>query len=168
MGKGGKSIYKPIIGVVLGDAAGIGPELVAKAAAKGILTRYARPLVIADEKLLVLGKKIAGVDFPYRLVKTPDEVSDYSPLNQDHPDNNEILLLDTQSVDMDKLEFGKLSAINGKEQGDRLVDCVNYCKEGLLEGFCFAPLNKGAMKAGGYDFPSEHELFAEYFSLKTY
>ena len=39
---------KPVIGVLLGDAAGVGPELVAKCAAAGFYEQYCRPVVIGD------------------------------------------------------------------------------------------------------------------------
>ena len=154
---------KPLIGVTLGDAAGIGPELVAKAAAKGILTQHARPLIIGDEALLRLGMKIAGLDFKYQVLSGTG-----AGLSKDALKEGLLYLLDTKSVAMDRLKLGEVSGINGKEEGDRLVDCINLCNRGLLDGFCFAPLNKGAMKAGGYNFSSEHELFARYYGLKTY
>jgi len=154
---------KPVIGVVLGDAAGIGPELVAKAGAGGVLTRYAIPVVVGDEKLLALGMKIAGLDFKF--LPFPPSVK---KTGRDSLNEGEIYLIDTRSVDMTGLIIGKVNRINGKEEGDRLVDCIEYCKKGVLDGFCYAPLNKGAMKSGGYNFPSEHELFAEFFGVTGY
>ena len=157
----------PIIGITLGDAAGIGPELVAKAAAragaKGMLTKDAIPLIVGDEALLKMGMKIAGVDFKYNCVTGPAEV-----LTRESLSEGVVHLLDTKSVNVDALKLGEAAGINGKEECERLVDCVNYCKMGLLDGFCFAPLNKSAMKAGGYDHPSEHEFFAELYELKNY
>jgi 4-hydroxythreonine-4-phosphate dehydrogenase len=35
-----------------------------------------------------------------------------------------------------------------------------------MDGFCFAPLNKAALKAGGYDHPSEHEMYAHIYGQK--
>jgi 4-hydroxythreonine-4-phosphate dehydrogenase len=154
---------KPVIGVTLGDAAGIGPELIAGAAAKGALTAHARPLIVGDNSLLRLGMKITGVDFEYRLVSDREEILSGETLNE-----GIIYVLDTKSVDVDGLRLGKVSGVNGKEEGDRLVDCVNFCGKELMDGFCFAPLNKGAMKAGGYNFSSEHELFADCYGLETY
>jgi 4-hydroxythreonine-4-phosphate dehydrogenase len=146
---------KPVIGITLGDAAGIGPEIVAKAAARGLLTEGARPVIIADERLLRLGMNIAGADFAYTTVTSI----------QDAAQAGGLAVLDTRSVDMDHLVLGQVSLVNGKEEGDLLVDCIRYCQDGLLEGFCFAPLNKGAMKKAGYDFPSEHEMFAHYYGI---
>ena len=39
---------KPVIGVLLGDAAGVGPELVAKCAAANFYEEYCRPVIIGD------------------------------------------------------------------------------------------------------------------------
>jgi 4-hydroxythreonine-4-phosphate dehydrogenase len=159
MGKKGK----PVIGVTLGDAAGIGPEVTARAAANGTLAECGRPLIIGDEGLLRLGMKTAGADFAYRTVSGPEEVLSGGP-----PDGDAVYVLDTRSVDTGALKLGEVSAANGREEGDRLADCVNYCGKGLIDGFCFAPLNKAAMKTGGYNYPSEHELFADLYGLATY
>ena len=72
-----------------------------------------------------------------------------------------LVLLNTKSLDASKVEIAVVSAVNGKEEADNLCMIMEYCKKGLLEGFCFGPLNKAAMKNGGYHFESEHELFAE-------
>lgn len=149
---------KPVLGVTLGDAAGVGPEIVAKVAAKGLLTEYGRPIIIADRRLLESGMKIAGVHFDYQVAQTIDEA-----LRMDG-----LVLLDTKSIDPAAIKTGEISLESGKEQGDRLVECIRYCQKGMLEGFCFAPLNKAAMKKGGYDYPSEHEMFAHYYGVKEH
>ena len=57
---------KPVLAVPLGDAAGIGPEIVAKTAAAGFLEKHARPVIVGDERVLRLGMTIAGKIFPFR------------------------------------------------------------------------------------------------------
>lgn len=150
-----KENNKPILAVPLGDAAGIGPEIVAKVAAKGFLEEYAKPIIVGDESVLRLGMKIAKVDFDYKIATTIEEAVELDGL----------VLFHTNSLNADTLELGKVSAENGKEQGDNLVACIEYCKQGLIEGFCFAPLNKAAMKKGGYNYASEHELFADKYGI---
>ena len=76
-----------------------------------------------------------------------------------------LTLLDTNTLKAQDVALGEVSAANGKDEGDRLVECIKYCNEGFLEGFCFAPLNKAALKAGGYKFDSEHEMFAHYYDI---
>jgi 4-hydroxythreonine-4-phosphate dehydrogenase len=146
---------KPILAVPLGDAAGVGPEIVAKVAATGFLEEYAKPIIIGDESVLKRGMKSSNVDFEYQVATTIEEAVGMQGL----------ILLNTNSLDADSIELGKVSAESGKEQGDILVACIEYCKKKLIDGFCFAPLNKAAMKQGGYNYPSEHELFADYYGI---
>ena len=148
-------IIKPVIAVPLGDAAGIGPEIVAKVAAKGLLAQNAKAIILGDESVLKKGIEIANVKFDYIVT---DSIED--ALKQEG-----LVLLNTKSLDASKVEMGVLSAQNGKEEADNLCLAVDFCKKGLIDGFCFAPLNKAAMKMGGYKFESEHELFAHEFGV---
>lgn len=145
---------KPVLGILLGDATGIGPEIVAKAIAKGIIERYCYPIIIGDLRVLQMGMSIAKVDFMYTVIQTVEQ-ADWSKgipvLNQKNLNPNEILL-------------GEVSPYSGKVTGDMLVTAVNLFKQGKIEGFCFAPLNKAAMKLGGYNIESEHELFIQLFN----
>lgn len=154
---------KPVLGVTLGNAAGVGSEIIAKVAAKGFLTDRASPVIIADGRLLRLGMKIAGVDFAY---ETTDSIEKAVEIAQ----KGGLVLLDTKSLGAildngGEIKLAENSPAYGKEEGDLLVNCIRWCEQGLLEGFSFAPLNKGAMKKGGYDFPSEHEMFAHYYGV---
>ena len=40
---------KPVLGILLGDAAGVGPEIVAKVAAANFFDEYCRPVIIGDK-----------------------------------------------------------------------------------------------------------------------
>lgn len=144
------TIEKPILAVPLGDAAGIGPEIVAKLAYNGFLEEHAHPVLIGDETVLRKGMAIAGVDFTYQKIT---KMEDYRP-------EEGLTLLHTASLNAEFVTLSQVSAINGKEEADNLVKTLEFCQQGLVEGFCFAPLNKAAMKNGGYHFESEHELFA--------
>ncbi len=145
---------RPVIGITMGDAAGIGAELVCKAAASGQLNRHATPVVIGQEALLRRGMRHAGVSFPYYVIQSPAQAD---------PACSAVALLPFGSLDIAKVEMSVGTPENGRDQGDAAVECIRLCNEGLLDGFCFAPLNKGAMKAGGYPFPSEHEMFAHVY-----
>lgn len=38
---------KPVLGILLGDAAGVGPEMIARLAANGFLNQHCRPLILS-------------------------------------------------------------------------------------------------------------------------
>src|SRR6266702_2091284 len=61
---------KPRIAVLLGDPAGIGPELIARLLAKAENRARADLLIIGDRRELETGMEIAGQRFDYDVVKS--------------------------------------------------------------------------------------------------
>ena len=64
---------KAIVGITLGDASGIGPEIVAKLCVKGYFTQYFRPIMIGDVRVFEDGLRIIGAEYPHYVVKDVDE-----------------------------------------------------------------------------------------------
>ena len=89
---------KPILGIFLGEAAGIGPEVIARLVANGTVQKYCRPLLIGDSRVLKLGQRIAGVDFPVSII------SDAAAANWDGP----VPFLDLKNFDPDGLVMGQV------------------------------------------------------------
>jgi 4-hydroxythreonine-4-phosphate dehydrogenase len=147
-------VDKPILGILLGDAAGVGPEIVAKVAAKGVLNEHCYPVIIGDLRVLKLAMKIAQVDFPL------DVIDDIACADW----NKGIPVMDQKNLNPEEITLGEVSPLCGKASGDMLVTAVNLYKEGKIHGFCFAPLNKGALKKAGFNYESEHYLFAHLFN----
>lgn len=150
---------KPVIAVPLGDAAGIGPEIVAKLCANGFLQEQAKPVLVGDESVLKRGMRDTGTSFAYRVCKSLEEAVAEAQKEEG------LVLYDTESLDASKVKISTISEVNGKEEADNLCKIMDGCTAGLVEGFCFAPLCKAAMKAGGYHYESEHELFADHFGV---
>ena len=144
---------KPVIGITMGDPAGIGAELVCKAAASGFLNNGSIPVIVGEEALLRRGMKHTGTRFEYRIVDSVKEAAGGGP----------VALLPYGNLDIDQVKIGRETEENGTDQGNILVECIRLCQTGELDGFCFAPLNKAAMKKGGYQYPSEHEMFADIY-----
>lgn len=143
---------KPVIGILLGDAAGIGPELVAKMCALDRFSPYCRPLLIGDIRVLKLGQKNANVDFIINSIKNISEASW----------DGKFSILDQNNLDPDTIKLGQISAESGRITAELLITALRLCMEGVIEGFTFAPLNKAAIKLSGHDFQDEHKLMAHY------
>lgn len=143
---------KPVLGIFLGEAAGIGPELVAKVIADGTASKYCRPIIIGDARVLELGQKIAGVSFPYEVITDAGE-ADW--------DHCKCPLIDLHNFDPKDLVMGKIDTVSGFATGQSLVSSMKLLKAGKIDGFVFAPLNKEAFKKGGWHVEDEHYLFAE-------
>jgi 4-hydroxythreonine-4-phosphate dehydrogenase len=141
---------KPIIGLMLGDATGIGPEISAKLLASGA-TGSANVVVIGDRRVLDLGIRNAGVKLSYRAVPSLDAVRWPS---------EQLPLLDLGNIDPAQFKQGESSAESGRLTGETLKAMIDLALAGKLDGICFAPLNKGAMFKGGWKFHDEHQMFA--------
>lgn len=143
---------KPVLGIFLGEAAGIGPELVAKVIADGTAYQYCKPIIIGDARVLALGQKIAGVSFPCETITDPSLAN---------WDNGAVPLIDLKNYDPTDLVMGAIDTVSGHATGDSLIICMELLKSAKIDGFVFAPLNKEAFKKGGWHIEDEHYLFAE-------
>lgn len=146
---------KPVIGILPGDAAGVGPEIVAKLAANGFLTGLCRPVIIGDERVFANALKIIGKTVKYGVISHVAE-ADWT---------KGIMLLDQKDQDPAQIEPGKASAYTGRADVAMLLAACRLCKEKKIEGFCFAPVNKAAMHEGGLPFESEQHLIADAFGV---
>lgn len=63
----------PILGVLLGNSAGVGPELVAKLAVSNYYADYCRPVIIGDLRMFEHGLKVVGGDVPHYVISDLSE-----------------------------------------------------------------------------------------------
>lgn len=141
----------PVIGLMLGDMTGIGPEISARLLASGALKNVARIAVIGDARVLDLGCRDAGVSLPRR---SYDSVAAIDWSNSDTP------IVDLGNVDPSAIKRGEISPESGRLTGDTLKHMIDLAGEGQLDAVCFAPLNKAALHRGGWKYHDEHQMFA--------
>lgn len=143
---------KPTIALVLGDPAGIGPELVAKMLNKAENRALANILIIADEVELQKGISIAQCGFDYQRVDDFKEgiFVNSIPALIHHPNRSKL-----------PFEYGKATAQSGAYMLETLKIAVDLALAGHAQAICFAPLNKQAMHMGGLEFRDELHWFAQ-------
>jgi len=142
--------YRPVIGITMGDAAGVGPEIIMKSLAQRSLYQGCRPLVIGDANRLIDAGRITGVSLSVRAISSPAEAR-FS--------YGEIDCIDLGLIPAD-LPYGKLSALAGNAAYQYIVRTVELASAGELDAICTAPLNKEALHAGGHIFPGHTEILA--------
>ena len=142
---------KPLIGIMLGDVTGIGPELVVKLLSTPEARQKADVVIIGDARVLELGMKDAGVRIPYVKI---DKVGDAVHSAEAVP------LIDLNNIDPALYERGQLNAESGRLTGETLKVMTDLALDGQLDGICFAPLNKAALHRGGWNYHDEHQMFA--------
>jgi 4-phospho-D-threonate 3-dehydrogenase / 4-phospho-D-erythronate 3-dehydrogenase len=141
----------PIIGLMLGDMTGIGPEISARLLAAGTMRQAARIAVIGDARVLELGCADARVQPAWRAWRDIDEI-DWS--------RDEIPLVDLHNVNPALIQRGETSAESGRLTGETLKHMIGLALAGKIDAITFAPLNKKALHQGGWKWHDEHQMFA--------
>jgi 4-hydroxythreonine-4-phosphate dehydrogenase len=141
----------PVLGLMLGDCTGIGPEQCARILADGRLKDAARLLVIGDARVLEMGARDAAVELRPRSYAAPGSV-DWT--------RSEVPVIDLANLDPTRIPRGQVSAESGRITGETLRAMIELALAGRIDGITFAPLNKGALNAGGWRFNDEHQMFA--------
>jgi len=143
---------KPRIAMVLGDPAGIGPELVAKLLADPANRAKADVLVVGDRDEFEEGLRIAGRRFDYALTDDPRVLR--------FPEG--VPLLWSYSGEAGKSFARAQSTANGGRYAlDTLKACLDLTAENVTDGVCFAPLNKNSLHQAGMKHSDETHWFAE-------
>src|SRR3989449_9593169 len=141
----------PVIGLMLGDMTGIGPEISAKLLAAGKHKGDARVVVIGDARVLELGCRDAGVRLEWQTAPAVAAI-DWS--------QERVPLVDLRNIDPARIARGEVSAESGRLAGETLAHMIGLALGGSLDGICFAPLNKAALNRGGWEYPHQQQMVA--------
>lgn len=141
---------KPLIAVPMGDPAGVGPEIVAKAIASKEVTDIADCVIIGDKQVMENAIRIVGANLKIHTITDPAE-GDYQAgiLN----------LIDLQNVDMDVFEFGKVNGMCGKAAFGYIEKSIALANDGKVDAVSTTPINKESLRAGGVNFIGHTEIF---------
>jgi 4-phospho-D-threonate 3-dehydrogenase / 4-phospho-D-erythronate 3-dehydrogenase len=134
----------------MGDAAGIGPEVIMKALARLESRAICRPLVIGDARRHALAGRIVGTQLRISTRASAREAR-YAP--------GTVECIDLALVPED-LPFGRTSAIAGEAAFRFIERAVRIVEAGEAQAICTAPLSKEALHAAGHRYPGHTELLA--------
>jgi 4-hydroxythreonine-4-phosphate dehydrogenase len=144
---------KPVIAVTMGDPAGIGPEIIAKALARTEIATLCRPLVIGDAAVLERGIGIVGTRLRLEILTTGVPPEELSP--------GKIYLRPVGKLAPVDREFGRPSVAGGEAMFRFITEAARLCLSGEAVALVTAPINKEAMNRAGHDYPGHTELLAE-------
>ncbi len=131
-----QDVYKPTVGITMGDPNGIGPEIIIKALCCAEVQSICRPIVYGSKDVLDKAKNIVAMDAVYQMEQCGDFV-------------------------LDNLNPGKVS----KESGEISLVCieiaVTHIKESKIDCIVTAPITKESIHLAGSKFPGHTEMLAE-------
>ncbi|MCX5905799.1 MAG: 4-hydroxythreonine-4-phosphate dehydrogenase PdxA [Deltaproteobacteria bacterium] len=135
---------KMAIAITMGDAAGIGPEIIVKALEKKDLHRKILPVVVGDAKAMEQALSIAQSRLKVQAIADIAESED---------DPGRIFVLDLENIDLPKLKHEKAVAL---------------ALGGQVGAIVTAPIHKEAINKAGFHYSGHTELLAELTQTKDY
>jgi 4-hydroxythreonine-4-phosphate dehydrogenase len=140
---------RPAIGITIGDAAGIGPEIVLKAVRSRELRSEIRCVIIGDAGHI----RRQSLRFEDSLTLIP-----FQEGTEAGTDAVEVFDLDNLP---DEFAKGRDDVVTGKAAGECIVEAVNLWRSGKIDAIATAPISKNAIAMGGFNFPGHTEFLAE-------
>lgn len=130
----------PVIAAMIGDPAGIGPEVAVKAIASGELDCLCRPVLIGDLAVVQRAVDVSGVTRPVQAVSAIEALTE---------DASAIRVLDPGGGDVSACEYGKPSAAAGRAVLHWSRAATELGRAGRIQGLVMGPRNSTSLKMAG-------------------
>jgi 4-hydroxythreonine-4-phosphate dehydrogenase len=149
----------PTIGITMGDAAGISPEILVKSLADPSIREFCEPIVLGDIRVIAAAAKAAGLDLQLRAIERPSAW---------RREGAAFGVVDYGDVDPATVKIGVIEPALGAAAVRYTREAARYALSGEIEGIVSAPLNKESMRAAGFHYEGATEIFAEEAGVKRY
>ncbi len=136
----------------MGDPAGIGPEVIAKALVRPALRRLCRPIVIGS--FPVMQQTVKNLKLRMNVIRV--EGHEVPPSQ-----SNQLAVLDPLDRLLGRFPRGVAAAETGAASVLFIKKAVELAQLGCIDGIVTAPINKEAINLAGCHFPGHTELLAD-------
>jgi 4-hydroxythreonine-4-phosphate dehydrogenase len=132
---------RPRLLITMGDVAGIGPEIIARAWPE--LVEFCDPAVVGDRRWLGRGRRLTGTAA-------------------------EIPCLEVDTADLSGVKVGEVSAEAGRAAYDFLCAAIDRTLASEADGIVTCPLHKEGLHAAGIPYPGHTEILAARTGAKSH
>jgi 4-hydroxythreonine-4-phosphate dehydrogenase len=143
---------RPLVALTMGDVAGVGPEVIARAWGDSPLRALARPFVVGTQSVLERALACVGCRAQVQPITRPEQAE---------PNARTIPCLEATDQDVASVPPGRVDARAGRAAYDYLNTAVDLALAGRIDAITTLPLNKEALWAGGVHHPGHTEILAE-------
>lgn len=144
------------IAITMGDACGIGPEIIAKLYADA--EALPPTLVIGDEGIIRRAVRLLALPLTVAVIDSPEEF-------QSTPNTIHVISLSRLPED---LPFGQLDARSGKAAFDYIWTGIDLALQNRIRAIVTAPINKEALRLAGFRYPGHTEILADFSETKDF
>ena len=141
---------KPLVAITMGDPAGIGAEVTAKALQDRGVYEKCRPFVIGNAAAIDDALRLTGATASSRVVHSTSDVEGRS---------GAIDVLDPENLEYGSIARGQVSAVAGKASVEWVIKAGELAASGEVKAIVTAPINKESSSLAGYKDIGHMEIF---------
>lgn len=150
---------KPIIGITMGDAAGIGPEVLTKAMLDKSIAKVSRPLVIGDSQIMEDALKI---------IKKHGKINSIKNIKDAEFKYGCIDVLVIPDTKIENLIKGQINISAAKAAVSYIKQATMLAMSRELDAIVTGPINKMAIRKAGFYFDGHTEFLAQLTNTRRY
>ncbi|MFM9915919.1 MAG: 4-hydroxythreonine-4-phosphate dehydrogenase PdxA [Rhizobacter sp.] len=149
-------LYPRPIAITMGDACGIGPEIIAKLF-RGPLAQGC--FVVGDIEVIRRAARLTGGMLPLAPIEAPEALGDVPP------NCLPVLQADALPADLIDAQIGGIDARAGAAAARCIEQAVGLALRGSVSAIVTAPIHKEALAAAGVGFPGHTEMLQSLSAL---
>jgi 4-hydroxythreonine-4-phosphate dehydrogenase len=149
---------RSVVAITMGDPAGIGPEIVARALADPNVSAIARCVVFGDARVMQRAVALTGAARGLRAIRSPKEAT-FSA--------SEIEVVDLANADPAAFDAGRVSALCGRASWEYVQAASQTALAGEVDGVTTAPINKESIAAARVPHIGHTEMLAAIADVKN-
>ena len=149
----------PIVGITMGDPAGIGPEIIAKALADHRLYKICRPVVLGDPEILASACSIFSKRLSLNIISSPLDST---------ADHHKIDFIALSDLKKNNILPGRPTVEGGRAMVEYIIRAVNMAINGELDAMVTCPISKVLMHRAGYEYEGHTQLISHLTETDKY
>ena len=147
-----------IIGIPLGDPAGIGPEILVKSLNEKEIYEICKPVVVGDRDVIVQAMKFCDINLKINSIILPEDGKyTYGTID----------LIDLNNVNINTLQIGKVQKMAGKAAFEYVKTVTLLALEGKVDAISTTPINKESLKAAKVPYIGHTEILEDLTNIKN-
>ena len=146
----------PRLAISMGDPAGIGPEVTLKAMGQPNVLDVCCPILVGD--LEILQAQAEALSEPCCLCSILCPISSVDEVTCD---GRSVNVLNLKQASMADFTPGTVGAASGKAAVEYVLEAGRLALNGQVDAVVTGPINKEAIRLGGYNYIGHTEIFAE-------
>jgi len=154
----GQTVKQPIIGITMGDPAGIGPELCLRTLNEPAILRQCVPVVFGDSDVLGRVAAACGLRLPAGTISISARQSPGLGNALQTPDGP--IVVDCSAVDSRSVRPGEIQEQCGRAAYRYIQSAVNAAMAGHVSAIATAPVHKESLQLAGVEYPGHTEMLA--------